>query len=403
MYLANGRYAVIDLSSGDVQEHELPETYVSSPQEAFSQVDAALSDAGGAGLAFSSGTLTGSMMPASCAGFIRLARAGQDDSRICPLTGFMGVELKLTGFDFVVITGKADNDGYVWIRDGIVEFVQSPEMGALESWKRTDMIRSDQGDGKIQVIAGGPWGQQGLATSQLTMNFWGGEDTIGAAAELGRMGLSAIAFRGMGELELNDPEGHLTKSSALMRSQLSSLGANDGLASFSEVAGRDDFKELRHRNVGCYACPFPCRSYYKVRESPSVMTLEDREPGYLAYDIPAVEMMTSIGMSARETIESLTLCARYGAEPMAAVSGLRAEGGVADAPALEALLNTRGGSEPRTGASRAGFSESFDDAREYELCLSLGLCPRYWAMAGFDHDSIADAAEPAIGAKLDLG
>ncbi len=403
MYLANGRYAVLDLSSGDVQEHELPETYVSSPRDVISRVDAALSEAGGAGIAVSSGILTGSMVPASCAGFIRLARAGQGGSRTCPLTGFMGVELKLTGFDFVVITGKADHDGYVWIRDGIIEFVQSPDMGALESWKRTDRIRSDQGDGKIQVIAGGPWGQQGLAASQLTMNFWGGEDTIGAAAELARMGLSAIAFRGMGELELNDPEGHLTRASALMRSQLSSLGANDGLASFSEAAGRDDFKELRHRNVGCYACPFPCRSYYKVRESPSVMTLEDKEPGYLTYDIPAVEMMTSIGMNARETIESLMLCAKHGAEPMAAVSALQAEGGPVDVPVLEALLKNCGPSEPRSGASRAGFSESFDDARQHELCLSLGLCPRYWARVGFDHDSIADAAEPALGVKLDLG
>jgi aldehyde:ferredoxin oxidoreductase len=322
---------------------------------------------------------------------------------MCPLIGFMGVELKLTGFDFVVITGKANQEGYVWIRDGIVEFVPSPGMNALESWERTDRIRSDQGDGKIQVIAGGPRGQQGLATSQLIMNYWGGEDTVGMAAELARIGLSAVAFRGMGELELNDSEGHLSRSSALMRSQLSSLGTNDGLASFSEMAARDDFRELLHRNVGCYACPFPCRSYYKVRESPGVMALENREPGYLAYDIPAVEMMTSMGMSARETVESLMLCARRGAEPIAAMSATKARGGTVDAAALEAVLSSSGSSEPWKGPLTGGFEGSFDDKRQYEMCLSLGLCPRYWARAGFDRDSIVDAAEPALGAKLDLG
>jgi hypothetical protein len=403
MDLSNGRYAVLDLSSGDVQERELPEMYAHNPRGVMSVIDAAVSDAGSAGFAISSGILTGSLVPASCAGFIRLPSARSESMRTCPLTGFMGVELKLTGFDFVVITGRADQDGYVWIRDGICEFVPSPGTRELHSWKRTDKIRSDQGDGKIQVIACGPWGDGGLAASQLTMNYWGGEDMIGAAAEFGRMGLSAVAFRGMGELELHDAEGHLSKSSALMRFHLKSLGANDGLASFSEIAARDDFRKHLHRNVGCYACPFPCRSYYKMREDPSVMRLENREPGSLVYDVPSVEMMASLGMSAIETIESLILCARYGAEPMASVSALQAREGKVDVAALEAMLGSLGPSEPWGGSTKGGFRESFDDPRDYELCLSLGLCPRYWARAGLDRDSITAVVEPALGAKLDLG
>ena len=403
MALSNGRYAVLDLSSGDVQEHELPEMYALNPRGFMAVIDSAVSDAGRAGIALSSGTLTGSLVPASCAGFLRLPSAGSESMRTCPLTGFMGVELKLTGFDFVVITGKADQDGYVWIRDGICEFVPSPGIRELHSWDRTDKIRSDQGDGKIQVIACGPWGDRGLAASQLTMNYWGGEDMIGAAAEFGRMGLSAVAFRGMGELELHDAEGHLSKSSALMRSQLASLGANDGLASFSETAARDDFRKLLHRNVGCYSCPFPCRSYYKVREDPSVMRLDDREPGCLVYDVPSVEMMASLGTSAIETIESLILSARYGAESMASVSALMTREGKVDIAGLEAMLSSLGPSEPWSGSTKGGFRESFDDPRDYELCLSLGLCPRYWARAGLDRDSITDVVEPALGAKLDLG
>lgn len=403
MYLANGRYAVLDLSSGDVEEHELPEAYALNPRGVMAVIDSAVSDAGSVGIAISSGVLTGSLVPASCAGFIRFPSSESENMRTCPLTGFMGVELKLTGFDFVVITGQAVQDGYVWIRDGICEFVPSPGIRELNSWERTDKIRSDQGDGKIQVIAGGPWGQHGIATSQLTMNYWGGEDMVGAAAEFGRIGLSAVAFRGMGELELHDAEGHLSRSSSLMRSQLVSLGTNDGLASFSETAARDDFRKLLHRNVGCYACPFPCRSYYKVHEEPSVMTLDNREPGCLVQDVPSVEMMASLGMSAMETIESLILCARYGAEPMASVSALQAREGKVDIAALEAMLMSLDSPEPWVGSTKGGFRESFDDHRDYELCLSLGLCPRYWARVGFDRDSIRSVAGPAMGAEIDLG
>ncbi|MDH3365530.1 MAG: hypothetical protein OEM29_05975 [Thermoplasmata archaeon] len=403
MHLVNGRYATLDLSSGEVQEHELQDDYTRSSFGVMATIDAAVASAGGAGFALASGILTGSLVPASCAGFIRIPHSESNPTRMCPLTGFMGVELKLTGFDFVVITGKASGDGYVWIRDGIIEFVASPEIHKCDSWERTDKIRSDQGDRKIQVVAGGPWGDHGLAASQLTMNYWGGEDRVGAAAELGRMGLSAVAFRGMGELELLDPEEHLARSLALMRSQIALLGPNDGLASFSEAAGRDDFRGLLHRNISCYACPFPCRSYYKLYEDAKVMTFDNKEPGYLVYDVPSVERMASLRMDAREIVEALKRCARYGAEPMAVVSALPADETGVDMTELDAVLISNGPAEPWSGSSSGGFSESFDDSSDYETCLALGLCPRYWARAGFNRDSVCSVAEPALGMKLDMG
>ena len=76
MNLANGRYGEINLSSGETQEHDLEEGYARSPTAFLSRIDAAIADAGEDSMAISSGILTGSLVPAAGAGFLRLARDG---------------------------------------------------------------------------------------------------------------------------------------------------------------------------------------------------------------------------------------------------------------------------------------------------------------------------------------
>jgi len=57
-------------------------------------------------------------------------------------------------------------------------------------------------------------------------------------AEFGGKMLAAVAFRGMGELEIADPEDHYRKCVALMNDHLSRLGPNKGLQSYFDAAGR---------------------------------------------------------------------------------------------------------------------------------------------------------------------
>lgn len=391
MNLRNGRAVMFDLGSKEAVEQELPEVHDWESLSAIRTADGLMSEHGGDCLVLGAGALTGSFVPASCCGIVR---CGGEMPRTAPLLGFAGVELKMSGFDFIVLKGKARAQGYLWVRDGMVEFSEVKEMASLSSWARTDRIRADQGDAKIQVVATGPWGDAGHPCSQLVTDYWGGEDKVGMAAEFGRRGVLAVAFRGMGELELAEPEGHFEEALLLMREQIERLGENRGLTSYFPGAARDDFARLTHRHVACYGCPFPCRTFLKTSEDPGELRLVSREPGYLHFDIAALEIAFRLGADAKTASEILAVCAKAGAEPVSVMSEVERAGKACTPEEVGRVIGARGEMRP---VAPANFERSFADRKDYETCLGLGLCPRYWSKAGFDLSSIAPFAESAFG------
>ncbi|MGQ9588109.1 MAG: aldehyde ferredoxin oxidoreductase N-terminal domain-containing protein [Thermoplasmata archaeon] len=404
MYLRAGRVGVFDLVTSEAGEEELQDEATWGTMSALATADRLVSKHGLGSIVLGTGVLTGSLAPAACAGLIQ-AGPGKDGSpRRMPLLGFAGVELKLSGFDFVVVRGEAEKPGYLWIRDGIIEFVAAPEMKSLDSWARTDKIRADQGDAKIQVLSAGQAGDAGEDWAQLVTNYWGGEDKAGVGSEFGRKGLVAIAFRGMGELEVSEPAGHFEHAIGVRKGHLGRLGLSAGLASYSEAAKRGDFQKLVHRHVACFGCPFPCRSFLKVHEDPKEMRLMGREPGYLVYDIPALEKAFELGLSAKDAVLVLIRCARAGIEPFSALWHLENVGAEVSLKSIESLTSAPSAAVPSVEAKAPrSFEASFDNFEKYEKCVGLGLCPRYWSKAGLDMTVVASFAEAVLGRGLTAG
>jgi aldehyde:ferredoxin oxidoreductase len=395
MFLRNNRVGILDLATGESAEEELPGGDESKARSSVELADALAAAHGADSLVLGTGVLTGSFAPASCCGIVRAPSSSGVSARVAPVMGFAGVELKLTGFDFIVIKGESPEPAYVWARDGMIEIVSSPSLKDSDSWARTDCIRSDQGDAKIQVLSAGPWGNARSPGSQFVVNYWGGEDKLGLGSELGRRNLLAIAFRGMGELEVAEPEVHFEESVLLMREQIERLGENEGLASYTEAARRPDFKTLVHRVSGCYGCPFPCRSFLKTSEDPREMRMVSRDPGYLHYDVPSLEMAFDMGMDARGATELMIRCAKAGAEPGAVLAAAAKTGYKVSTEGIVSLLAAPTESSPSSAGGN--FERSFSSKEAYLKCLGLGLCPRYWSRAGFEDTAIAELLGPAIG------
>jgi len=400
LYLRNGKVGVYDLSKDESSEQELEETATWESSSSVLIAKQLAEEHGADSLILGTGLLTYSFLPAAAAGLIRGPPDPDGRERIVPVLGFAGSELKLSGFDFVVVKGKAETPGYLWIRDGIIEFVRAPEMLETDSWKRIDRIRADQGDNEIQVMANGPWGDNRIPRSQLVIDYWGGEDKVGMGADFGAKGIAAIAVRGMGEFEVAEPEGHFEDAVLLMREHIQKLGKSEGLASYSAVAERDDFKKLVHRNVACYGCPFPCRSFVKIEEDPQELRLLVKEPGYLHFDIPALEKAFELGLDARTATSAMIVCAKAGAEPYTVLSMAGSSGKVTP-EAIKALLADSSVAErlPPDGPP-GNFERSFPDGEDYRRCTGLGLCSRYWAKVGFDMGTIGPFAEAVVGRRL---
>lgn len=398
MFLRNGRIGIFDLSTKEASGDEFVEEGTWEKLSSIQVAEDLAEQHGEDSLVLGTGVLTGSFVPAACAGIIRARPDLDGRQRIMPLLGYAGFELKLSGFDFIVVKGAAERPGYLWVRDGIIDLIPAEDLHPLNSWARTDKIRADQGDAKIQVIAGGSWCDQKHPQAQAVIDYWGGEDKAGVGSELGKKNLAAIAVRGMGELELAEPQGHFEDALLLMREHIIKLGKNNGLASYSSVADRADFKKLVHRQVACYGCPFPCRSYLKVEEDPKEFRLVVKEPGYLHYDIPALEKAFELGLDSREATVALMKCAKAGAEPHSVLTWASETAGNLTTEMVDAVLkNPLDGRYSRVERPPANFEESFKDSDTFRACLGLGLCPRYWSKAGFDMTEIGSFAEDTLG------
>ena len=383
MYLCNGRCSIMDLSTGESSEQGLSEELLMKGS-AVRLADSLRKEHGDA-LVFGTGLLTGSLVPAACAGLMSSARGTM------PLLGFAGVELKLAGFDFIVIKGESPKPGYLWARDGIVEFVPSPSMAPMDSWERTEKIRADQGDRRIQVVSAGHWGDSMREASSIAVSHWLGEDDAFMGAEFGRRKLVGVAFRGMGELEVSDAEGHMMASLALRADHASRLGPSAGLASYWDKARDSGFSSLLHRVVACFGCPHPCRSFLKVNEDPKQMALSAKEPGYLHFDIPSLEAAASAGMGPGDITTAFMECAKAGADPSSVIGA-----GVADIAGVRRILAS--GDAPVH--ARSSIKGSFRSYATFDDCIALGLCPRYWSKAGLDLGAVSKCIEPALGHAL---
>ncbi len=383
MFLLNGRAGVIDLSTGESSKQALPEeTLLKGDAVAVAR---GLIEEHGDAIVLGTGLLTGSLVPAACAGLVSTSVGTS------PMLGFAGVELKLAGFDFLVVKGASARPGYVWVRDGIAEFVESPDLRTIDSWARTDRVRADQGDRRIQVVAAGPWGDAQRPVSPLVVSHWLGEDDLMIGREFGRRNLAAVAFRGMGELEVSDPEGHLSACVALRAEHSSRLGTSEGMASYWPRAGEADLSSLVHRHVACFGCPHPCRSFLKVNEDPRQMAFSAGEPGYLHFDIASLEAALESGMGPGDATRAFMECAKAGADPLSVIRS-----GAGDIESVRRSIAS--GEVP--AVARTSAAGSFASYPTFARCVGLGLCPRYYAKAGLDADAISGCAEPALGAPL---
>lgn len=63
--------------------------------------------------------------------------------------GFWGPELKMAGFEAIVITGRATHPVYLWIHDGQIELRQAGHLWGCETAAAQEMIRQELGDEKF--------------------------------------------------------------------------------------------------------------------------------------------------------------------------------------------------------------------------------------------------------------
>jgi aldehyde:ferredoxin oxidoreductase len=237
-------------------------------------------------LVLASGVMTGAPLPASC----RFAAVGKS-----PLTetageseaaGFFGPELKMAGFDAIVLKGRAEKPVYLWVsggKAGIKDAARIADRGAREV---EDAIRDEMGSKKIRVAQTGLAGMNRVRFANITNNLGHFNGRCGFGALMGSKNLRAVAALGNEKITFKDPEFLRATARNYARTFkenpigeqlfvygttafpeiLSAAGAlpvhNFRRSSLDDPAsvGGDTYNEiLLQKRKGCYACPIRCK------------------------------------------------------------------------------------------------------------------------------------------------
>jgi aldehyde:ferredoxin oxidoreductase len=208
--------------------------------------------------------------------------------------GYFGPELKYSGFDGVIIKGKASKPVYLWINDGKAEIRDAKNLWGKDNFKTEELIRKETGQKSARVASTGPAGEKlsliAGVTSDLTRNAGRG----GGGAVFGSKNLKAVACRGtlgvdvpnIDELvkmskemmlkdvvENPDHAGSITDGTPIivnMSQDAAILPTRDwssGTFAGSEGINSDAIKtRVLVRRKACMGCGLACGSWSKVRK-----------------------------------------------------------------------------------------------------------------------------------------
>ncbi|MHA2359544.1 MAG: aldehyde ferredoxin oxidoreductase family protein [Candidatus Thorarchaeota archaeon] len=240
-------------------------------------------------LVFGIGPLTGSLLPAS-AFFTVSAKS--------PMTGILGdsaaggqfgAEMKLTGFDQIIITGSAEGLCYLSVSDSGVDFVDSPELAGKTIVQSTAHIRKQLRNYEVQVAAIGPAGENKVAFSTIVSSGNRVNGRCGMGAVMGSKNLKALVLRGTNVIEYAEPLALKEESekirekiaqhneykkrydmgTTMLMHDLNGIGIlptnhfQEGICDYvDDISGEKLASEFKVKNKACFNCNLHCSRYY---------------------------------------------------------------------------------------------------------------------------------------------
>jgi aldehyde:ferredoxin oxidoreductase len=208
--------------------------------------------------------------------------------------GFFPAEMKFSGFDAVVIKGKAKKPVYLFLNDGEVEIRSAEHLWGKNTADVEDLIREELEDKKIEVMQAGIAGENLVRYAAVINNANRAAGRTGMGAVMGSKNFKAIAVRGKQKPKMADkdavnklirygvdtfPESNLqglglygtagavkwqNKSGGLPTRNWES-GTFEGFENLDGVRMAELY--LTDRDT-CYACTIRCKRVVEITEGP---------------------------------------------------------------------------------------------------------------------------------------
>jgi len=204
--------------------------------------------------------------------------------------GWWGPELKLAGFDGILVTGQSPRPVYLWIAEGKAELRDASHLWGKLSGEVQDTLK-EQTDKRARILQCGVAGENGVRLANIVNELKHFNGRCGLGAVMGSKRLKAIAVRGKGKLEPKDPEAlaqvqkwfreHYDRNADMLHK----FGTSRNVVAFStdgilptrnfqqgffehakEISGQHMAATILTDEGTCFACAIACKREVEVPE-----------------------------------------------------------------------------------------------------------------------------------------
>ncbi len=231
--------------------------------------------------------------------------------------GWWGHEFKRTGYDALVISGRAPAPVYLFIKDQQVSVHTAGHLWGLLTHPAEQAIRQELGDDRVRVAQIGPAGENGVLFASIMHDVNRAAGRNGLGALMGSKNLKAVAVRGTTNLVMADRRP-VTETARWFGANYRDMmgwaaeglgrGTQDSLAHWSYVGGlpTKNFTEPIFENADlltgernyemflegrdtCQACPVNCKQVFAHESDNPYQKLRPEYGG------PEYEAMAALG------------------------------------------------------------------------------------------------------------
>ena len=175
-------------------------------------------------IVFTTGPVTATDVPSSGAYVVVTKSPLTNTLSQAEANGFFGYRLKLAGYDYVVIRGKAEKPVYLWINNDQVEIRDASHVWGLGTHETEEILKAEAGGKNVSVASIGPAGENLVRYACIQNDFGHSASSGGPGAVMGSKNLKAIVASGNQHPRISDPE----RAKKLIAEWVDAVNKNEG-------------------------------------------------------------------------------------------------------------------------------------------------------------------------------
>ena len=208
--------------------------------------------------------------------------------------GDFGINAKLSGYDEIIIKGKAKRPVYIKINDENVEICDAGDLWGKDTYQTTDMLWEKHGR-NYAVIAMGTAGERLVNTTICLIDKLTSWGKGGLPAIMGSKNLKALVACGSGGVAVKDPQRLMKRARDILErfkahkgyQKLVDLGTMDGFAGWADIHGMSMnnwtgrfpteeayrlyspeyyLENIKAGRISDPTCPIGCKDHVRIRK-----------------------------------------------------------------------------------------------------------------------------------------